>query len=734
MSHPPQINRILFVAASGLATPEERRAFLDYACRGDDARRLRIQSLLDASGEAEDFFQFQPQVDPTSIPDDLPNGENTSIGARIGPYRLIDRLGAGGCGVVYLAEQMEPVRRKVALKIIRLGMDTESVIARFAMERESLAIMDHPNIARVLDAGTTSSGRPFFVMELVDGERITSFCDRKKLTLRDRLRLFILICEAIQHAHQKGVIHRDIKPSNILVHENDGRPWPKVIDFGIAKATSGPTAEDGTITRAGHFLGTPAYMSPEQAAGSLDVDTRSDIYSLGVLLHELLTGEPPFRQDQFHEKTDEEIRNLIRDVEISPPSQKLRRLPHDQLLTIAKARNTDPQRLLHQTSGDLDWIVLKALEKDRRRRYETTNGLAMDIQRHLAEQPVIASPPSRRYLLLKLIRRNRISFTAAAIALSGLIAGLGTSTILFLRERAARQEQAALRIQADQARATEVRLREKASAAERLSQAAVLLRYEDLAAADTLIQNLPTALIPRSLEAADTLHTIADWHLTQSRGEIAANRFTALAAVITSVDLTDTDHMSRILMPAATAIKEWGKPEDYLLLRQLAIQRFADSSNDGVAAHVSKAVLLAPADPSTLAQVKPLADKLRQTLLQPATNKSPYLLAWRCFSMALFDYRSGELDAALHWIEKSQSLPLSPRPAQLTASCQILTAMIRVQQDRIDDARALLDPARSAIENWQAAPFNIGTTTDLWFDWVNARILLQEAQTLLPPT
>jgi len=468
-------------------------------------------------------------------------------------------MGSGGCGVVYLAAQDEPVERKVALKIIRLGMDTENVIARFEKEREALALMDHPNIARVLDAGTTVSSRPYFVMELVDGEKITDFCDLHRLGLRQRLELFCQVCDAIQHAHQKGVIHRDIKPSNVLVRSHEGSPVSKVIDFGIAKATAGNLEFDSTHTRSGNFIGTPAYMSPEQAAGGVDIDTRSDIYSLGALAYELLAGRPPFSHERLKDIGVDEIRSIICGEEPVLPSERLRAMPPEEVHEIAHVRLSEPQRLRAQLGGELDWIVMKALDKDRRRRYETANGLAMDVRRYLGEEVVLARPPSRRYLLMKLIRRNRVLFAAAVIALSGLLAGLGTSTWLFLRERDAREEQARLRVEAERARSNEVRLLEATRAADFIAQAGVLLRYKEIEKADALVSRVLPGLVPPSLEAINTLQTIAEWNLTHARWDAAAERYAVLVPVITSVDITDTDEMSRLLMPAAAAIKRWGK-------------------------------------------------------------------------------------------------------------------------------------------------------------------------------
>src|SRR5436309_912597 len=379
-----------------------------------------------------------------------------AIGQKIGRYKLLERVGEGGCGVVYVAEQTEPVRRRVALKVIKLGMDTKVVVARFEAERQALAMMDHPNIARVLDAGTTDTGQPYFVMELVPGVRITDHCDQNNLSTKERLDLFIKVCQAIQHAHQKGIIHRDIKPSNLLVTLQDGVPVPKVIDFGIAKATQGELTEKTLHTQLHQFIGTPAYMSPEQAEMSgLDIDTRSDIYSLGVLLYELLAGDTPFDASELLKRGLDEVRRTIREVEPPRPSTRLSTLANVELTDVARQRHTEAPKLINLLRGDLDWVVMKCLEKDRTRRYETANGLAMDLKRFLQNEPVVARPPSAAYRLEKLVRRNKLTFAAGAIVFFALIVGLGVSTWSLYRVHAARREADLRRQEADKARADE---------------------------------------------------------------------------------------------------------------------------------------------------------------------------------------------------------------------------------------------------------------------------------------
>src|SRR5450759_1745108 len=456
----------IFEQAMALPSREAREAYLLGACGQNRDLRRSVDELLAAFNDAGeiDFLKTgdRPQEGQTVEADArLDEGPGTVIGR----YKLLQRIGVGGGGVVYMAEQEEPVRRRVALKIIKLGMDTKSVIARFDAERQALALMDHPNIARVLDAGATETGRPYFVMELVRGFKLTEYCDQNNLDTRQRLDLFIQICHAIQHAHQKGIIHRDIKPSNILVTLHDGVPVPKVIDFGIAKATEMRLTDKTLFTAYEQVIGTPAYMSPEQAEKSgLDIDTRSDIYSLGVLLYELLTGKTPFDPKKLLQHGLDEMRRTLREQEPQRPSTMLTTLKGEELATTAEHHHLELLKLISLLRGDLDWIVMKALEKDRRRRYETANGLAMDIERYLNNEPVVARPPSRLYRFQKLVRRNKVVFAAAAAVMAALVAGTGTSTWLFLKEREARQRAVEAERQQD-------RLRREAETREKLTRA-----------------------------------------------------------------------------------------------------------------------------------------------------------------------------------------------------------------------------------------------------------------------
>ena len=460
---------------------EEREIFLDQVCRGRPEVRERVVRLLHAHDEVGNLLESPapelaalepvaleldattaghpaatPGLDATAA-SDLPSpqgsgldatsaefeaevdrkalspaatvrrGNDLGSGDTVGPYTLLESIGEGGMGTVFVAKQSKPIKRKVAIKLVKAGMDTKQVLARFDAQRQSLALMDHPNIARVVDAGMTEQGRPFFAMEYVKVVPLTEYCDQARLSVRERLELFIPICQAVQHAHQKGIIHRDLKPSNILVCLYDGKPVPKVIDFGLAKALHQSLTEQSVYTAHGMMLGTPLYMSPEQAeSNNLDIDTRTDIYSLGVILYELMTGTTPLEKQQFKQAAMAEILRLIKEVD--PPRPSTRLSGSASLPSFAAQRSLEPASLTRTISGDLDWVIMKALEKERSRRYETASGLAADIMRHLADEPVSASPPSARYKMQKFVKRNRAGVIAASVLGVAILMGIvGTS-------------------------------------------------------------------------------------------------------------------------------------------------------------------------------------------------------------------------------------------------------------------------------------------------------------------
>jgi len=469
----------LLRAATGLPSGDVRRTFLQQACAGDSALRQRLDALLAAHDQAGSSLQIAESAVEETVKLESAFCDDYAVGKTIGRYKVLEKVGEGGCGVVYVAEQTEPVRRRVALKVIKAGMDTKQVVARFEAERQALAMMDHPNIAKVLDAGATETGRPYFVMELVRGIKITDYCDQNQLATKERINLVIHVCQAIQHAHQKGIIHRDIKPSNILVTLQDGVPVPKVIDFGIAKATEGRLTDATVYTQLHQFIGTPAYMSPEQVEMSgLDIDTRSDIYSLGVLLYELLAGSTPFDAYLLTVSGIDEMRRTIRDHEPVRPSTRFATLKGEELTIASKQRSADSSKVVHQLRGDLDWIVMKCLEKDRTRRYETANGLALDLKRHLNNEPVLARPPSAAYKLQKAFRRNKLVCVSAIVVLVALVVGLGSATIMYFRERDALVGEQRQRLQAQSAQ--QVAETERQRASESQQQARRLLYAEDM--------------------------------------------------------------------------------------------------------------------------------------------------------------------------------------------------------------------------------------------------------------
>ncbi|MBS0198255.1 MAG: protein kinase [Planctomycetes bacterium] len=508
----------IFTAARDIADPVQRRDFVASSCAAEPALRHKVQALLDAFDAAGEFLS-EPKgtsasgggvcgtpATPASVSSVSPGDD---IGSVIGPYKLLQVIGEGGFGTVFMAEQAFPVRRRVAFKIVKLGMDTRQVVARFEQERQALAMMSHPHIAKVFDAGATGLGRPYFVMELCTGDPITEYCDHKSLTVEERLRLFVQVCQAVQHAHQKGVIHRDIKPSNILVSTQDGVPYVKVIDFGIAKATSSRLTEKTLFTEHKQFIGTPQYMSPEQAEGSLDIDTRTDVYSLGVLLYELLTGVTPFDPRQLRAEAYEQMQRIIREVDPPPPSTRVSRRGADSA-AVAASRRVEAGRLCTLIRGELDWIVMKALEKNRQRRYETANGLAMDVECFLAKEQVLAAPASVLYRAKSFLRRHRAAVITASVVILALLVGLGLSIAGFVQARLASDRAESAQLAEASARGVAEAQRARADLqSERLRQE---LYISQISRVQSIIENGGAEAVKPILESCDPGLRGWEWH------------------------------------------------------------------------------------------------------------------------------------------------------------------------------------------------------------------------------
>jgi len=705
----------LFDAASNLPDAA-REDFLNRVCGEDVVLRTRLEALLAAQARDEGFFEMDPlrvtaverepaRVEASPREGSAPLLEGANV--RIGRYKLLERMGEGGCGVVYLAEQEEPVRRQVALKIIRLGMDTERVIARFEMERQALAMMNHPNIAQVLDAGATETGRPYFVMELVRGVRITDYCDQHRLDLPGRLELFIEVCLAIQHAHQKGILHRDIKPSNILVVEHGGKPVPKVIDFGIAKAIEGRLGDRRTVTFIEQFIGTPAYMSPEQAeAGGLDVDTRSDIYSLGALLYELLTGRPPFDTDRLLELGVEQMRRELIQKEPPRPSKLLFSLESADLAEVAKKRRCEPARLIAGLKGDLDWIVTKAMEKDRQRRYATVNGLAIDVRRSLRNEPVSARPPSRLYSLGKLVRRNWVAFAAGAAVAVALVVGLGTSTVLFFRERDARQQQAKLLAEAQKN--------------EMITHAVFLVREGKPGEANALLEQVHTPPRRPSFDSVSVFRAVGDWLAIQQKWQEAARRY---AFVLHLDELDIWSSVTLDYQAYAVLLVETGEFSTYAQFCRATAARYAGESNADAAGRVLKSCLLRPPDAALISALQPLGKIAEDWFARHSDNQ------WAAVPVSLWHYRCGHYRRAAELALPKDGQ--SDASAATATNCVIL-GMALFREGKVEEARENLARARKIVDTGFALGLRSGSgPTGYWYDWLFARILLREAESTI---
>ncbi|MEZ6119787.1 MAG: protein kinase [Pirellulaceae bacterium] len=640
------------------------------------------------------------------------------VGTLVGPYRLMEQIGEGGFGLVFVAEQQEPVRRKVALKIIKPGMETRDVIARFEAERQALALMDHANIARVFDAGVTQSGRPFFVMELVRGIPLNEFCDQHQLDTLRRLELFITICRAVQHAHQKGVIHRDLKPSNVLVTLQDGQPLAKVIDFGVAKAV-GQTLTDKTIyTRFTSMIGTPAYMSPEQAAMSAgDVDTRTDIYALGVLLYELLVGTTPFESKRLANADFDEIRHIIREEEPPRPSARLSTLAGSLQSTVSASRQLEPAQLNSMLRGDLDWIVMKAIDKDRNRRYDTAGDLADDITRYLTQQPIEARPPTAAYRLRKFARRNRVSLVTGSLVTLALIVGLGVSVWqarVAIQERdekvIAWQEAVKARNEADAARIEVERF------ADRLKQANLLLGA-GRAHADSGDWAAAHADYSKAIRIQPHYY-----HVWVERGSMYAR--------LGLWDRAAADFSRAIELGAPIDGIEWSGVPQLMWYTQktdayqqlCCAMQLTDREHSFWALHQIRARLCGDFPATTFSELK--AECEHYVSFDAHANRSRFgrnnhLRGFQVYILAWCHYRCDEFAQAARQLE---SIPSFDQHWDAIEIIQPLLASSYFRTSQPDLAQQALANAEHSLQRWlqhsTSSPENITTTPVLWFDWL----------------
>ncbi len=739
----------VFSEALAHRTGQDREHFLNQVCRNDTDLRERLDHLIRAHDEAGSFLGGPATPEPAIA---------EGAGSVIGPYKLLQQIGEGGMGVVFMAEQTEPVQRKVALKIIKPGMDTRQVIARFEAERQALAMMDHPNIAKVLDAGTTGdrvrntecevrdqqvsssatsnselraphlgAGRPYFVMELVKGVPITTYCDEKHLTLNERLELFVSVCQAVQHAHQKGVIHRDLKPSNILVAEYDEDRVAKIIDFGVAKAIEQRLTEKTMFTEFGQIIGTIDYMSPEQAKlNQLDIDTRSDIYSLGVLLYELLTGETPFDRKRLQSSAFDEMLRMIREEEPLCPSTRLTTLAQGTLSTICERRRISPRELGQRIHGELDWIVMKALDKDRGRRYETANGLARDLQRHLADEPVEAGPPSNWYRVQKFVRRNKGVVTTAMAVISAVVVAVVSLTVTNVMIR---QEQTRTNDQKDRAqRAQELaedRAEEIRQGIERLKGANALLdrgrwyvaerRWDDAHAAFTNALEMRADHVPVCVERADLYTRLGLWDL-------------AAADFARELELREPDTTARWYRHALLRLHV-GDSDGYRDACRKMRNRFRGTLKSMFVEEYVRSSLLAPDPGVDVPRLVELAKKV--AVHQPWSG---------LYVLGLAHYRAGQYELAIERLHQAQ-LAQPQWPIRLL--CHPVLAMAYHRLGKMAEARQELDLARDNVNRWNQERYDghgeewihhQGAIADWpvpWWDYLEGHLTYREAKLLI---
>jgi serine/threonine protein kinase len=735
MTANPKRDVEIFAEAIQLPT-EQRIVFLDRVCAGDKDLRQRIEALLRSNDRAGDFMEEPPTG---SLSEGRARIAGEKPGDRVNRYKLLQQIGEGGCGVVFMAEQEEPIRRRVALKVVKPGMDTKSVIARFEAERQALALMEHPNIAHVFDAGATDSGRPYFVMELVRGVKITEYCEQKRLTTRERLALFIKVCEAVQHAHQKGIIHRDIKPSNVLVATDaDGTALPKVIDFGIAKATTNQRLTDKTLFTAFEMLiGTPAYMSPEQAVlTSVDVDTRTDIYSLGVLLYELLTGTTPFDSRELLKLGLDEIRRVITTQEPVRPSTRLKTILAADLKKITQRQQIDRSKLINEVRGDLDWIVMKALERDRGRRYATAHGLALDVEHYLAGETVAARPPSRLYKFRKLAARNKLLFSGVAATFLLLVISLITTTRWLVTERRTQQR---MRQQMELARldnlGLELYYQGKIEDAEQTMLTALNMRRKFPKAEYTSDFMRETMLLKVFLNKRkfDKIKPFFDAYVdpaflsnaqcrlmfeTATRG-LAGHGHWNDAALLADELYKFQPTNSAYYQALAPLMVVRNDLESYHRLCGEIIFRFSNTTNHDVAEQMTKACLILPSSGVALKTVAALADVMARRGLD--TSAPPRFR----LCQALAEFRLGRYEQAVNCAQSGVNS--SSRHSRAHAAA--IMAMSHFRLNQVDAARTMLADCNQVIE--KLPTLESGNVGDGWRDWIIAHALQSEAKRMI---
>ena len=756
----------IFLSALEFESPDERLAYLDRVCGQGSQMRQAVDDLLAAHERADNVLDSIPEsgdvlrancrlgcdsntaaIEGTT---DLEAAQFTEgLGTVIGPYKLLEQIGEGGFGYVFVAEQQRPVRRRVALKIIKPGMDSREVIGRFEAERQALALMEHPNIAQVYDAGTTDAGRPYFVMELVRGISVTEFCKESGISIARRLELFINICHAVQHAHQKGIIHRDLKPANVMVTLHDGTPVVKVIDFGVAKAMGEPLTAKTVYTRFTQVIGTPLYMSPEQIEMSgLDVDTRSDIYSLGVLLYETLTGVTPFDRERLQSASFDELRRIIREEEPPRPSSRLTTV-RGRARTVPTERELASRAEFVAVQGDLDWIVMKALEKDRRRRYETAAELAADVRRYLNQEPVEARPPSPLYRFRKFAQRNKVFLTTTSLVIAALVLGTAVSIWqAFLAVRA--------RTEADKLR------QEAVEFSENLKQANILL---DTARANADNERWGTAF----------------QQYTQAT-ELQPNHYpvwSGRATLFVRLGLWDraaADYGKAMALGAsANNPGWWGVPHLFLYSGDIATYRQVSSqileqhenSSDSMFSLIAlRGVLVEPNPAEDMDELVQLSESLLALRHHEARHREPFGMQPRpprddsfgrdpgpppglpppndfggppgfrlpqellLYTVGLAHYRAGHMDEAIEYLrESARREPHSPAEA---ATYPVL-AMAYHRAGRPDEARGAFAHARDVFDRWLDAMENasVGTPPQPWFDFIEFDLLYDEAARLI---